>query len=305
LGKREIGEMTKKPENDDYPDSIEADQLDMFHIETVQKQQIRKRINSASKSQKIINRLKSQLETFRFIETIKANKIKITIIEYDCVGIFGNCADPIYDVARVRFKFKNDILLKREMRLAPFDSNILLYTEEYNPSGKMISFKPHEKLAKNFVIEKNILRLDKKDDWYGEDDSEEDYYIPRLTDWIAEIPTSHLHQRKPNLKYDDYDIFGRFNDPKKNRTYTKNLGMQFHGEDEDYMGGFCGFAIELDENDTLRYRQYYRSGKKYGIGMHFSAEAKLEKLTHTTYHGDKETEIKIWCSQSGTCINNE
>ena len=81
MGKREIGEMTKKPENDDYPDSIKADQLDMFHIEPVQKQQIRKRINSASKSQKIINRLKSQLETFRFVETIKANKIKITMIE--------------------------------------------------------------------------------------------------------------------------------------------------------------------------------------------------------------------------------
>ena len=71
------------------------------------------------------------------------------------------------------------------------------------------------------------------------------------------------------------------------------------------MGGFCGFAIELDENDTLRYRQYYRRGKKYGIGMYFNVEAKLEKLTHTTYHGDKETEIKIWDSQLGTCINNE
>jgi len=296
--------VTKKPENNDYPDSVKAGQLDFFGtIEPVEKQKIRKRTNSASKSQKIINRLKSQLETFRFVETIKGKKIKI--IEYDCVGIFGTFADPFYDVARVRFKFKNDILIKREMRLAPFDSNILLYTEEYDSSGKIIFFEPHEKLAKNFVIEKNILRLDKKDDWYGDDDSGEDYYIPRLTDWIAEIPTNHLHQRKPNLKYGDHDIFGRFNDPKKNRTYTKNLDMQFHGENEDYMGGFCGFAIESDENDTLRYRQYYRSGKKYGIGMHFSAEAKLEKLTHTSYHGDKETEIKIWDCQLGTCINNE
>tara|TARA_Y100000590_G_scaffold209326_1_gene237149 strand:- start:21 stop:902 length:882 start_codon:yes stop_codon:yes gene_type:complete len=293
--------MTKKPESDDHPDPNQVEQFDMFDIEPVQKQQIRKRTNSASKSQKIINRLKSQLETFRFIETIKG--IKIKIIEYDCVGIFGNFADPFYDVARVRFIFKKDILLKREMRLAPFDSNILLYKEEYDPSGQMISFSPHEKLARNFVIEKNILRLDKKDDWYGEDDSDEDYYIPRLTDWIAEVPTNHLHQRKPNLEYDDYDIFGRFNDPEKNRTYTKNESMIFHPESEDYMGGFCGFAIEFDENDTLRYRQYYRSGKKYGIGMHFSAEGRLEKLTHTSYQKDKETETKIWDSQLGTCIN--
>ncbi len=295
--------MTKKPESDDHPDPTQVEQFDMFDIEPVQKQQIQKKINSANKSQKIIKRLKSQLETFRFVETIKSNKIKIKAIEYDCVGIFGNFADPIYDVARVRFIFKKDILLKREMRLAPFDSNILLYKEEYDPSGQMISFSPHEKLARNFVIEKNILRLDKKDDWYGEDDSDEDYYIPRLTDWIAEVPTSHLHQRKPNLEYDDYDIFGRFNDPEKNRTYTKNESMIFHPESEDYMGGFCGFAIEFDENDTLRYRQYYRSGKKYGIGMHFSAEGRLEKLTHTSYQKDKETETKIWDSQLGTCIN--
>ena len=156
--------------------TTKADQLDLFGtIEPVQKQKIQKRIKSASKSQKIIKRLKSQLETFRYVETIKTNKIKIKAIEYDCAGIFGNFADPIYDVARVRFIFKKDILLKREMRLAPFDSNILLYKEEYDPSGQIISFTPHEKLAKNFVIEKNILRLDKKDDWYGEDDSEEDY----------------------------------------------------------------------------------------------------------------------------------
>ena len=77
--------MTKKPENNDYPDSVKAGQLDFFGtIEPVEKQKIRKRTNSASKSQKIINRLKSQLETFRFVETIKANKIKITMIEYNC-----------------------------------------------------------------------------------------------------------------------------------------------------------------------------------------------------------------------------
>ena len=55
--------MTKKPESDDHPDPNQVEQFDMFDIEPVQKQQIRKRTNSASKSQKIINRLKSQLGT--------------------------------------------------------------------------------------------------------------------------------------------------------------------------------------------------------------------------------------------------
>lgn len=274
-----------------------AKQLDIFD-------QPAKSENLSSAEPKPKNRLAQPkyMEILRRMVSLSADDTKLMQLEFECAGIFGNLANPMEDLAIVRYKFINDKFWKRDIYLAPFDTNFLIISEEFNERGESINFWAHDLLLKHYIFNNNVLDLAAKNDFHG-GDTDEEYYISRLMDWLIEVPHEYLFKRLPTAEEDmflgvthSYPIninYPRiFVDDKRydiSETDNESIGL-----DADYTGGFCGFGVQLSDKKQLRSRHYYLRGRKSGIGMHCDEDGRVVKFTFTETIGSKETEYVLW-----------
>lgn len=247
------------------------------------------------------------MEIVKRMVSLSTDGTKLIQLEFECAGIYGNCADPVEDLAVVRYKFKNDKFWKRDIYLAPFDTNFLIISEEFNESGESINFWTHDLLRKHYTFKNNVLDLTAENDFHG-GDTDEEYYISRLMDWLIEVPHEYLYKRLPTTEEDmflgvthSYPISLKhqriFVDDKRydiGATDNESIGM-----DADYTGGFCGFGVQLSDKKHLQARHYYLRGRKSGIGMHCDDDGRVEKFTFTETIGNKETEFVLWDQVKG------